>query len=139
MPSITWTCQTFGDVFDSDRRPVGVFDVQTVDCDQTNVCNVEAPAPWAVLVFLLDQAPAESDQGLTMMFPITACTELHNTATADPAVLATSNRNKDIADALADTSQCECISDIVGPAYTLPSIGALVAATLLVSRMSTRQ
>ena len=129
MHNITWSCQTLGDVFDSDGRPVGVVDVQTIDCDQTdNVCNVKVPAPGAALVFLSDQAPTESDQGPTMIPPMTACTELHITATADPAA----------ADALEGTSQGECISGAIGPAHALPSFGALVAGTFLVTLTSMR-
>jgi len=131
--NITWACQTIDDVFDSDGRPVGVVDVQTVDCDQTNnVCNVKVPAPGAALVFLSDQAPAESDQGPTMTSPMTACTELHNTATADPAAPATSNGNNGIADVLAGTSQGDCISGAFGPAHAIPGFGALVAVCAFV-------
>jgi hypothetical protein len=86
--NFTWAGQTFGDVFGSDGRPVGAVDIQTVDCDQTlNVCNVKVPAPGAALVFLSDQALAESDEGPTMTFPTTAYTKLQNTATINPSAL----------------------------------------------------
>ncbi|KAH0833859.1 glycoside hydrolase family 79 protein [Lanmaoa asiatica] len=135
--NITWAGQTFGDAFSSDGRPVGVVDVQTVNCDQmNNVCNVKVPAPGAALVFLSDQALAESDPGPTMTFPTTAWTRLHNTATVDPAALATSNGNKGIADSLAGTSQG--INGASGLAHALPSVGALIAGAFFVTHMRMR-
>ncbi|KAF9234870.1 glycoside hydrolase family 79 protein [Melanogaster broomeanus] len=133
--NFTWAGQTFGDAFSSDGRPVGIVDVQTVDCDQlNNVCNVKVPAPGAALVFLSDEALVESDAGPTMTFPTTANTQLHNTATINPSALATSNGNKGLADLLASTSRGS--SGAFGLAQALPGLGALVAGALLVTRMS---
>ncbi|KIK77729.1 glycoside hydrolase family 79 protein [Paxillus rubicundulus Ve08.2h10] len=135
--NFTWAGQTFGDVFSSDGRPVGAVDIQTVDCDQSrNVCDVKVPAPGAALVFLSDQALVESDQGPTMTFPTTAYTKLHNTATIDPSVLATSNGGKGLADSLAGTSKGG-INGSLGLAQALPSLGALIVGVLLVARMTT--
>ncbi|KAF8838073.1 glycoside hydrolase family 79 protein [Paxillus ammoniavirescens] len=135
--NFTWAGQTFGDVFGSDGRPVGAVDIQTVDCDQTrNVCDVKVPAPGAALVFLSDQALAESDQGPTMTFPTTAYTKLENTATINPSVLATSNGNKGLADSLAGTSKGGA-NGAFGLAQAVPSLGALIAGALLVARMTT--
>ncbi|KAF9228223.1 glycoside hydrolase family 79 protein [Gyrodon lividus] len=132
--NFTWAGQTFGDVFSSDGRPVGTVDIQTIDCDQShNVCNVKVPAPGAALVFLSDEALVESDQGPTMTFPTTAYTKLHNTATIDPSVLATSNGNKGLAGSLAGTSKG--VNGAFGLAQALPSLGALIAGALLVTRM----
>ncbi|KIJ17994.1 hypothetical protein PAXINDRAFT_153975 [Paxillus involutus ATCC 200175] len=73
-----------------------------------DACDVKVPAPGAALVFLSDQAFAESDQGPTMTFPTTAYTKLRNTATMDSSVLklATSNANanKGLAGTLAGAS-----------------------------------
>ncbi|KIJ61735.1 glycoside hydrolase family 79 protein [Hydnomerulius pinastri MD-312] len=135
--NFTWAGQTFGDAFSSDGRPVGNVDIQTITCDQTNnVCNVKVPAPGAALVFLSDQALAESDQGPTMTFPTTAYTKVQNTATIDPSVLATSNGNKGLADSLAGTSKGRNFSGAFGLAQALPSVGAVIAGALLVTRMS---
>ncbi|KIJ18005.1 glycoside hydrolase family 79 protein [Paxillus involutus ATCC 200175] len=134
--NFTWAGQTFGDVFGSDGRPVGAVDIQTVDCDQTlNVCNVKVPAPGAALVFLSDQALAESDEGPTMTFPTTAYTKLQNTATINPSALATSNGNKGLADSLAGTSK-GVINGAFGLSQAIPSLGALIAGALLVAGMT---
>ncbi|KAH7882118.1 glycoside hydrolase family 79 protein [Phlebopus sp. FC_14] len=134
--NFTWAGQTFGDAFSSDGRPVGVIDVKTIDCNQTNnVCNVQVPAPGVALVFLTDQALAESDQGPTMTFPTTAYTKLENTATINPSVLATSNGNRGLSDSLAGTSKGTQHSGAFGLSQALPSLGGIIAGALLVTRM----
>ncbi|KAI6017864.1 glycoside hydrolase family 79 protein [Pisolithus marmoratus] len=136
--NFTWAGQTFGDAFTSDGRPAGNVDVQTVTCDEANgVCNVKVPAPGAALVFLSDQALEESDPGPTMTFPTTAYTKLHNTATVDPSVLATSNGNMGTADWLAGTSLGSFENGArSGFARAIPSLGAVIAGALLVVRMA---
>ena len=137
--NITWAGQTFGDVFSSDGRPVGIVDIQTIACDQTNnVCDVKVPAPGAALVFLSDQALAGSDPGPTTMFPTTTWTRLHNTATIDPSAPATSKENRGIADALVGTNQGGGSNGAFGLAHALPSVGALIAGALLITHVNTR-
>ncbi|KAG6331398.1 hypothetical protein ID866_7691 [Astraeus odoratus] len=135
--NLTWAGQTFGDVFSSDGRLTGSIDIQTITCDQANnVCNVKVPAPGAALVFLSDEALQESDPGPTMTFPTTAYTKVHNTATIDPSVLATSNGNKGMGDMLAGTSQGKSYNAGLGLAQALPSLGAVIAGALLVARLA---
>lgn len=132
--NFTWAGQTFGDAFTSDGRPVGNVDVQTITCDQTNrVCNIPVPAPGAALVFLSDQALEESDPGPTMTFPTTAYTKVHNTATINPSVLATSNGNMGTADWLADTSQGSLENSASSFACAIPSLGAVIAVCFFVA------
>ena len=66
--------------------------IEAVNCDQANgVCSVRVPAPGAALVFLSDNALSEIERSPVVTYPTTAQTRTHNTATVDPAVLATSN------------------------------------------------
>ncbi|KAJ8495477.1 hypothetical protein ONZ45_g12847 [Pleurotus djamor] len=93
--NITWAGQTFGDHFQSDGRLMGDEDIQTVACDQTtNLCSIKVPAPSVALVFLTDDAFAESQSGPFMTFSTTAFTKTINTASVDPTELATSNGRK---------------------------------------------
>lgn len=129
--------KTFGDIFSSGGRPVGVIDVQTIICDQTN--NVDVPAPGTALVFISDQVLAESDQRSTMTFPTTVWTRSHNTTKVDPATLAASNGDKGIADALVGTTRGEGVNGAFGLAHVLASIRPLVNGTLPFTRMSMRR
>lgn len=84
--------QTFGANFESDGRLQGAENIETVNCDQANnVCSIKVPAPGAALVFLTDSALSEVEEGKATTYPTTAQTKMYNTATIDPAVLATSN------------------------------------------------
>ncbi|KAG1807867.1 glycoside hydrolase family 79 protein [Suillus subaureus] len=136
--NFTWAGQTFGGPFTSDGRLNGTLDVQTIPCDQiNNVCQVEVPAPGFALVFLTDNALSESDQGPTMTFSTTTYTNLHGpTITVDPSVLATSNGEKGLADALAGTSQGRQMSNALGFAQALPSLVAVMAGALIVGRLA---
>ncbi|KAJ7457804.1 glycoside hydrolase family 79 protein [Mycena latifolia] len=88
----TWAGQTFGGNFESDGRPMGTEDIKTVDCDTSaQTCTVDVPAPGFALVFLTDAAETENGGMPSITFATTARTKTHNTATVDPAVLATSN------------------------------------------------
>ncbi|KAF8064386.1 glycoside hydrolase family 79 protein [Lyophyllum atratum] len=90
----TWAGQTFGGNFQSDGRPVGTENITTIPCDPTtNLCTIPVPAPAYALVFLSPAALAQSNgEGAPpTTFPTTARTNTRNTATVDPAVLATSN------------------------------------------------
>ena len=85
--------QTFGANFESDGRPQGTLDVQTVQCDQTaNTCSITVPAPGVALVFLTEAALTEvTDAAPSTTFSTTFLTKTGNTLTIDPSVLATSN------------------------------------------------
>ena len=131
------TFQTFGDVFQSDGRPMGQHSVQTVNCDQVNgVCNVTVPAPGFALIFLTNQALSESDPYPTMTFPTTAYTKTVNTLTIDPSVLATSNGERGMDDWLAGTSKGRVpMSAGISIMQAVPSFGALAIGILLVARL----
>lgn len=89
--NITWGTQTFGGPFESDGRIMGTEFIYTFACDTTNnVCPVTVPAPGAALVFLSDSAQQASEPTATVTYSTSVLTG-HNTATIDPAVLATSN------------------------------------------------
>ncbi|KAK0192626.1 hypothetical protein F5146DRAFT_1136454 [Armillaria mellea] len=105
--NFTWAGQTFGDNFASDGRIQGDEDIQTVGCDQSgNICSIYVPAPGFALVFLTDEALSESEgEGEAQTFPTTATTKMDNTATVDPAVLATSNGHHAAVDGLGSTSR----------------------------------
>ncbi|KAJ7064676.1 hypothetical protein C8F01DRAFT_771741 [Mycena amicta] len=102
----TWAGQTFGGFFESDGRPMGTEDIKSVDCDATNkTCTITVPAPGFALVFLSDDAQTE-DGGLpSTTFATTAKTKFRNTATVDPALMATSNGNRFSDHELAGTSK----------------------------------
>ncbi|KAG1761827.1 glycoside hydrolase family 79 protein [Suillus occidentalis] len=136
--NFTWAGQTFGGPFSSDGRLVGTLDIQTIPCDQTNnVCQVKVPAPGFALVFLTDNALSESDQSPTMTFSTTAYTDIHGpTVTIDPSVLATSNGEKGLADALAGTSKGRQMNSALGFAQALPSLFAVMAGALVIGRLA---
>lgn len=136
--NFTWAGQTFGGPFTSDGRLVGTLDTQTIPCDQTNnVCQVKVPAPGFALVFLTDNAMFESDQSPTMTFSTTAYTDIHGpTVTIDPSVLATSNGEKGLADALAGTSKGRQMNSALGFAQALPSLFAVMAGALVIGRLA---
>lgn len=115
-----------------------IVDVQTINCDQTDVCNIKVPAPGAALVFLSDQAPAELDPGPMMGFPTTAWTKLYNAATVGTSRLAILNGNKSIADSLAGSSQGRGIASAFGLAHALSSFEALVAGAFSVTLTNMR-
>jgi len=90
--NITWAGQTFGGIYESDGRPQGAVSITPVQCNPgANTCQVNVPAPGFALVFLADAALGEVTPQSTVSFATTARTKIHNTATVDPAVLATSN------------------------------------------------
>ncbi|KAG1829911.1 hypothetical protein DFJ58DRAFT_825241 [Suillus subalutaceus] len=106
--NFTWAGQTFGGPFTSDGR-------LTIPCDQVN----------------------NSDQSSTMTFSTSTYTNLHGpTMTIDPSVLATSNGEKGLADALAGTSQGRQMSNALGLAQALPSLVAVIAGALMVGRLA---
>ena len=92
---LTTPSQTFGGQFESDGRLKNELHIETIQCDQgANTCQVRVPAPGFALVFMSDEAAAESEPTSTATFGTTAITKIKNTATIDEAVLATSNGNR---------------------------------------------
>ncbi|GJJ09247.1 hypothetical protein Clacol_003469 [Clathrus columnatus] len=86
--------QTFGPPLTSNGILQGDQVTETISCDATtNLCPVTVKAPSAALVFLNPQAEADSiNTADTTPFPTTVTTlSFKNTATINPAVLATSN------------------------------------------------
>lgn len=92
---------------ESDGRPMGDEQVETVNCDPTSRnCQVRVPAPGAALVFLNDGALANAGNGdAPQTFATTAVTKLHNTATVDQLVLQTSNGHSGSERKMASTSR----------------------------------
>jgi hypothetical protein len=127
LPNYAFLSQTWGDQFSSDGRPVGDEQVTTVNCDQTNnVCNIPVYAPSVALVFLSDAAETENAGQPSMTYSTTAVTKLVNTATVDPAVLATSNGEKDAALKLGSTSKGSA-SSAQGTSANLPGLSVVLS------------
>jgi len=134
--NFTWGGQTFGDHFESDGRPVGDEDIQTVQCDTTNnLCAIKVFAPSFALVFLTDDAQTLNDGAAAATYPTTAQTKTQNTATIDPSVLATSNGHQGMQDNnLGSTSRGS--SSGVGLKEVVPGfvmLAAVVTGALMVS------
>ncbi|CAL1698450.1 unnamed protein product [Somion occarium] len=125
--NITWAGQTLGAMFKADGRLQGSEQVQTVTCDQNaNTCDVKVPAPGFALVFLTDNALQESNPQSTMTFSTSSVTRTINTATVDPAVLATSNgQNGQVRAGLGSTSKGSV--NAARAAIIVPSIATLLA------------
>ncbi|KAL0954363.1 hypothetical protein HGRIS_003354 [Hohenbuehelia grisea] len=86
--TIKWANQTFGGDFEVNGHLKGDLNIVTIDCNQQeNTCQIPVPAPGFALVFFGEPYQDTSD----ITFSSTAFTKLMNTATVDPAVLATSN------------------------------------------------
>ena len=77
----------------------------------------KSPAPGFALVFLTDNAFSESTPQSTQTFPTTVHPHQKNTATIDPAMLATSTgwREKQV---LSSTSK----ESAAAPAFVVPSV-----------------
>ena len=137
--------QTFGANFESDGRPQGTLDVQTVQCDQTaNTCSITVPAPGVALVFLTDAALTEvTDAAPSTTFSTTFLTKTGNTLTIDPSVLATSNghagmdanKNKLGSTSKGSVSAAEVTGRLEGGALVLSAIvfGAIMVGRGLVT------
>lgn len=118
--------QTWGEQFSSDGRPVGDEQITTIDCDQgNNVCNIPVYAPSVALVFLSDAAQTENAGEPSTTYATTARTKMYNTATVDPAVLATSNGAKQMSSKLASTSKGSA-SAAQGIRAQLPGLGLVL-------------
>ena len=116
-----------GKQFEADGRIRGELKLETVQCDQaSNTCQVRVPAPGFALVLMNDDAVAEATRYQnTETFATSAVTKLKNTATIDPAVLATSNGNRGMGDLWGSTSFGSNAAP--GTATVLPSLAALAA------------
>jgi hypothetical protein len=132
--NITWAGQTFGGDFASDGRLQGTLNVTTVQCDTgANTCLITVPAPGVALVFF-DTNDAEINDGAATQGASTfATTTLHsktksgaNTATMDPAVLATSNGSS-AKDRKANGGTSKASSKSGARAQVAPVVGAILA------------
>jgi hypothetical protein len=74
---------------------MGQQDIQPVACNNGS-CSVKVPASLFALVFLSDKSLSDSDNGASQTLSTSIQTNTENTATVDPAVLATSNGLKGI-------------------------------------------
>ncbi|KAF9054026.1 glycoside hydrolase family 79 protein [Panaeolus papilionaceus] len=107
--NITWAGQTFGLNFQSDGRLMGREDIQNAPCapatdgSGSTVCEIRVPAPAAALVFFADLTETAAAPSET--FATTAKTRVHNTASIDPSVLATSNGHWVSREGLSSTSE----------------------------------
>ncbi|KAF8064391.1 glycoside hydrolase family 79 protein [Lyophyllum atratum] len=88
--NFTWAGQTFGDNYASDGRPMGTENITIVPCPNS-ICVIRVPAPSYALVFLTDSAFTETGGAPSTTFSTTFRTQVRNTVSVDPAVLATSN------------------------------------------------
>ncbi|KAJ7227458.1 hypothetical protein GGX14DRAFT_419682 [Mycena pura] len=91
--NITWAGQTFGTAFESVGRPTGTEQIQTVNCNSDNTCDVKVPAPGFALVFLDENNPpfSEDVQVFTATSTAGQAAKTFNTLVIDPAVVATAN------------------------------------------------
>ncbi|KAG5645144.1 hypothetical protein DXG03_006861 [Asterophora parasitica] len=128
----TWAGQTFGGHFDSDGRPIGTENITTVSCSPA--CIITVPAPSYVLVFLTPNSDAEAGGVVAATFSTTAQTRVRNTATIDPAVLATSNGGFQKGK-LGSTSPGSNSAASVGPSVVLATLLAMALGVGLVGAM----
>ncbi|KAJ7167195.1 glycoside hydrolase family 79 protein [Mycena crocata] len=133
----TWAGQTFGKNFESDGRPMGTEDIQTVPCDAgAQTCTVTVPAPGFALVFLADAAFTENSGSPSMTFATTARTQTHNTATVPSSVLATSNGYRMSEHEIAGTSKKPSAASrgvqasLVGVGLMIGVVGAILGRTI---------
>ncbi|KAG5649919.1 hypothetical protein H0H81_001490 [Sphagnurus paluster] len=91
--NITRTGQTYGNKFKVDSIPKGQLSITTIPCDTVaNACLISMKAP-STLVYLVDPTAPETADVPAATFSMTAFAETAKTATADPSVLAKSNRH----------------------------------------------
>ncbi|KDR78254.1 hypothetical protein GALMADRAFT_266767 [Galerina marginata CBS 339.88] len=134
----TWAGQTFGANFESDGRFTGTESVQSVSCSgsPTTTCTIRVPAPGAALVFLSPSSGTQADTAgaPSKTFATTFRTRTHNTATVDPAVLATSNGHSGMDAVRGSTSEGSVPSrngaGALGSGAGGFGVGVLVAALL---------
>ncbi|KAG8720319.1 hypothetical protein FRC09_009762 [Ceratobasidium sp. 395] len=88
--NMTWAGQTMGNNFEADGRLKGNETVETITCENGS-CAIPLKAPSLALVFLTDSSFSSSEPTEVQTFSTSYATRIHNTATVDQAVLATSN------------------------------------------------
>ncbi|RXW22272.1 hypothetical protein EST38_g3572 [Candolleomyces aberdarensis] len=129
--NITWAGQTFGNNFEADGRLKGDLDIVTVQCDTAaNVCNIPLRAPSFALVFM-DTAEEANIGQATTTFATTAQTRIRNTATIDPAVLATSNGHSGAERAHLGSTSHGSVQSGASRQYELMSTVVAVTSALL--------
>jgi hypothetical protein len=125
-----WAGQTLGNHFESDGRLKNQEVVETIQCTG-GTCNIPLKAPSLALVFLSDQALANSspDPSATQSFETTFLTRVRHTATIDQHVLETSNgRGGARGNPVGSTSFGSVGAARAG--MVLPGMGVVVAAVL---------
>jgi hypothetical protein len=124
-----WAGQTLGNNFESDGRLKNQEVIQTIQCDTAaNTCNIPLKAPSLALVFLTEEALANSspDPAATQSFETSILTNLRKTATIGQDALATSNgRGGTSGNQLGSTSPGSAGAARAG--VVIPGIGVLVA------------
>ncbi|KIJ42025.1 glycoside hydrolase family 79 protein [Sphaerobolus stellatus SS14] len=123
--------QTFGPMLESNGIVQGIQDTKTIDCGSSNnLCSVTIPAPGAAVVFFTKEALQKSTEGATETTFETTVTSifLHNTATIDGEVLATSNGRGGKSQQVGSTS--EKSSDAIGMKGAISSGVALLCIFL---------
>lgn len=119
--------QTFGNNFEADGRLKGDLDIVTVQCDTAaNVCNIPLRAPSFALVFM-DTAEEANIGQATTTFATTAQTRIRNTATIDPAVLATSNGHSGLERVHLGSTSHGSVQSGASRQYDLAMVSSVVA------------
>jgi len=133
--------QTFGPVLGSNGIPQGNEFVETIACDTAiNLCNVKIPAPGAAVIFFTKEALQKSTQAAedTKFETTVTSVEMHNTATIDSQVLATSNgyggKNQQIGSTSYGSSDAKAMKHALPGAMMLiyMSVGAFALGRNLV-------
>ncbi|KAF5371017.1 hypothetical protein D9615_010017 [Tricholomella constricta] len=125
--NLTWAGQTLGNKFQVDGRLKGELNITQIACDQSaNLCRVPVRAPGFALVFLTDPT-APSAEDLPLTFQTSAFTRTINTATVDPAVLATSNGHSGKERAKLGSTSAGSVSGAEGVRALIPGLTVLVA------------
>ncbi|KAF5371018.1 hypothetical protein D9615_010018 [Tricholomella constricta] len=131
--NLTWAGQTFGNKFQVDGRPKGDLNITTIQCDQgANQCHVPVKAPSFALVFLSDpNAPAAAGiDAPALTFETTAFTKTVNTATVDPAVLATSNGHSGKERSKLGSTSSGSVNAAEGLRALIPGVSVLLSMLL---------
>ncbi|KAF4618770.1 hypothetical protein D9613_010025 [Agrocybe pediades] len=131
----TWAGQTFGGNFQSDGRPVGTENIQSITCTSPTQCTVKIPAPAAALVFLSPTGGQDATQkgAPQTTFATTAITKFRNTATVDPLVLSTSNgRSGALGVGSTSPEGTKNSGPVVRVGFTMVIGGVLIGAIFLI-------
>lgn len=134
--NFTWANQTFGNIFESDGRPMGNEVVDTITCtpaagSSSNTCVIPVPAPGVALVFLNSETDNVGAPSTT--FATTAFTRTRNTATIDQVALSTSNGRSGSSQRLGSTSPESNKNAADRLRLSVSLVGMVVGAAFLVS------